>query len=49
MLAVLASTFPKPVEESVDRDPGILTLAATLLNAWQRRHERVTRRRRPAA
>lgn len=37
MLAVLASAFPKPVEEAVDRDPGILTLAVSLLHAWQRR------------
>lgn len=37
MLAVLASSFPKPVDEPLDRDPGILTLATALLHAWQRR------------
>lgn len=49
MLAILASTFPKPVEETVDRDPGILTLVATLLSACHRRFERVMRRRGNAA
>ena len=37
MLAALASTLPRPVEEPIDRDPGILTLAAALVHAWKRR------------
>lgn len=37
MLAFLASSLPAPVDEPRDRDPGILTLAAALLHAWQRR------------
>ncbi|WP_165700239.1 MULTISPECIES: hypothetical protein [unclassified Methylobacterium] len=37
MLVFLATTLPQPAEDVLDRDPGILTLAAALVNAWQRR------------
>lgn len=45
MLAFLVSNMPRPIDESVDRDPGVITLAATLLRALNRRHEAAFQRR----
>lgn len=36
MLAVIASNLTAPAEEAVDRDPGILTLAAAILRSLRR-------------
>ena len=33
MLAVIASNLSAPAEDSLDRDPGILTLAAAILRS----------------
>lgn len=36
MLAVIASNVPAPEQETVDRDPGILTLASALVRVIRR-------------
>ncbi|MGU3540301.1 hypothetical protein [Methylobacterium sp. A54F] len=36
MLAVIATHITQPAEESVDRDPGILTLAALVTRSLRR-------------
>ena len=38
MLAVLVSNISRPVEEPLDRDPGVLTLAAAIVRAVRREH-----------
>ncbi|GJE45248.1 hypothetical protein [Methylobacterium soli] len=45
MLTVLVSNIAEPLEEPLDRDPGVLTLAATLLRAIRRGHEAAFARR----
>ncbi|MDR7036797.1 MULTISPECIES: hypothetical protein [Methylobacterium] len=45
MLAVLVSNIARPVEEPLDRDPGFLTLAASILRALRRGHEAAFARR----
>lgn len=45
MLAFLASQLRNPLEEPVDRDPGVITLAATVLRALGRQHQAAFQRR----
>ncbi|GEP05021.1 hypothetical protein [Methylobacterium oxalidis] len=45
MLAVLVSNISRPVEEPLDRDPGVLTLAAAIVRAVRREHEAAFARR----
>ncbi|SFG53852.1 hypothetical protein [Methylobacterium gossipiicola] len=45
MLALLVSNLPAPVDEPVDRDPGIITLAGTVLRAIGRERNAAFRRR----
>lgn len=45
MLALIASSFSTHRDEPLDRDPGIVTLAATILRALRRGHADAFRRR----
>jgi hypothetical protein len=45
MLTVLVSNIANPVEEPLDRDPGVLTLAATIVRAIRRGHDAAFSRR----
>lgn len=45
MLALITSRLAAPVDEPIDRDPGIITLAASLLRAVTRRHDAAFQRR----
>lgn len=45
MLAFLVSNLPAQAEEPIDRDPGIITLAAALLRAIGRERDAAFRRR----
>jgi hypothetical protein len=45
MLALIASRLAAPVDEPIDRDPGIITLAASLLRAVTHRNEAAFQRR----
>jgi hypothetical protein len=45
MLALITSRLAAPADEPIDRDPGIITLAASLLRAVTRRHDAAFQRR----
>lgn len=45
MLSLLVSNATAPVNEPLDRDPGVITLAAMLVRALHRQHEAAFRRR----
>lgn len=45
MLALLVTNLPVQAEEPIDRDPGIITLAAALLRAFGRERDAAFRRR----
>ncbi|WP_204262709.1 hypothetical protein [Methylobacterium sp. BTF04] len=45
MLAFLVSNLPRPADEPLDRDPGVITLAATVLRAIGRQHDAAFQRR----
>ncbi|MCJ2083624.1 hypothetical protein [Methylobacterium sp. J-090] len=45
MLAFLTANLPAQAEEPIDRDPGIITLAATMLRALTRQTDAAFRRR----
>ncbi|WP_194075089.1 hypothetical protein [Methylobacterium durans] len=45
MLAVLVSNIADPVEEPLDRDPGFLTLAVSILRSLRRGHDAAFARR----
>ncbi|MCJ2035113.1 hypothetical protein [Methylobacterium sp. J-068] len=45
MLALITSRLAAPVDEPIDRDPGIITLAASMLRAVSRRHGAAFQRR----
>lgn len=44
MLALIASRLQVPVEEPIDRDPGLITLAASVLRIVTRAYEAGFRR-----
>lgn len=44
MLALIASRLRNPIEEPIDRDPGFLTLAASVLRVVTRTYEAGFRR-----
>ncbi len=44
MLALIASRLQAPVEEPIDRDPGFITLAASVLRIVTRTYEAGFRR-----
>ncbi|WP_191969976.1 hypothetical protein [Methylobacterium planeticum] len=45
MLTALVSSLAKPVDEPLDRDPGVLTLAASIVRAIRRGHASAFARR----
>ena len=45
MLAILTANISAQADEPIDRDPGIITLAASLLRAVTRRHDAAFQRR----
>ncbi|GJD30767.1 hypothetical protein PMNALOAF_2017 [Methylobacterium adhaesivum] len=45
MLALLTPNLPAQADEPIDRDPGIITLTATLLRALNRQTDAAFRRR----
>lgn len=45
MLSLITSHIAAPVDEPVDRDSGIITLAASILRAVSRRHDAAFQRR----
>ncbi|WP_187272996.1 hypothetical protein [Methylobacterium sp. WL69] len=45
MLAIFATNRPAQTEEPIDRDPGIITLAAAMLRALNRHTDAAFRRR----
>ncbi|GJE15917.1 hypothetical protein [Methylobacterium marchantiae] len=45
MLSLFVSNTPAPVEEPIDRDPGVITLTAALVRAIRRQHDAAFRRR----
>ncbi|MGU3359469.1 hypothetical protein ACLBWX_03955 [Methylobacterium sp. M6A4_1b] len=45
MLAFITSRIAAPVDEPIDRDPGIITLAASLFRVVTRRHDEAFQRR----
>jgi hypothetical protein len=45
MLSLFIANTPAPAEEPIDRDPGVITLAAALIRAVRRQHDAAFRRR----
>ena len=45
MLSLITARLAAPVDEPIDRDPGIITLAASLLRIMTRRHDAAFQRR----
>ncbi len=45
MLTLFLAHPPAPADEPIDRDPGVITLAAALIRAVRRQHEAAFRRR----
>lgn len=45
MLSLFIANTPAPAEEPIDRDPGVITLAAAVIRAVRRQHDAAFRRR----
>ncbi|WP_019904914.1 hypothetical protein [Methylobacterium sp. 77] len=45
MLSFFVSSTPAQADEPIDRDPGVITLAAALIRAVRRQHDAAFRRR----
>ena len=45
MLSLITARLAAPVDEPIDHDPGIITLAASLLRIVTRRHDAAFQRR----
>ncbi|WP_200941009.1 hypothetical protein [Methylobacterium sp. Leaf113] len=45
MLSLITARLSAPVDEPIDRDPGIITLAASILRMMGRRHDAAFQRR----